>query len=256
MSFRCDLAVLTEVRDGIRTSRRTRSATLSKKGSRRGENEDSVVASDESGTYALGDGLGGHDGGRLASTLATTTFVDEAVRHVRGELRDELAAVNAGVRAANDAVLAAVPDKKVGMGTTLVALRFSPSHRAAIVAHVGDSRAYRLRDGKLERLTDDHVLAQDGGSGRLLQALGAKDDVKPDVAVLAVEAGDIFVLCSDGLHRFLADARIGVIMREPLSLGERVENLLAAALSAGADDDATVVAVVVEDHPRPEKGRP
>jgi PPM family protein phosphatase len=158
------------------------------------------------------------------------------------------------------------------MGTTLVAVRFGGTQEepAAQIAHVGDSRAYLLRSGDLRPLTEDHSLvaelvrsgdltrdqaAEHPQKNLITRALGAEEEVEVDTAVLPVEAGDRFLLCSDGLSDMVPEGRILEILADsPDDPETPARNLLSAALDAGGVDNVTVVVVDVKEQvPREER---
>jgi len=234
---------------------------ITQKGRSRPNNEDSLLvgAGADRNLFAVADGMGGHRAGEVASFIATA---------VLGRLgsEDPLEGV---IRRANRSIVAAQGDEELaGMGTTVVALRFSETQEGPVaeVAHVGDSRAYLLRDGRLRRLTEDHSLAAGlarGGATTpdraayrprlnvLTRALGVGEEVGVESRTLGVREGDRFLLCSDGLSDAVADAEIariaGGFLRDPEGAARE---LLAAARRAGSPDDATVVVVDATRAPR------
>jgi protein phosphatase len=157
------------------------------------------------------------------------------------------------------------------MGTTVVALRFGGARERPVaeVAHVGDSRAYLLRDGTLRPLTEDHSLvaelvrsgeltrdqaAEHPQKNLITRALGAEEEVDVDTAVLPVEAGDRILLCSDGLSDMLAEGRISEILASsPGDPEASARSLLSAALDAGGTDNVTVVVVDLKEQAAPEE---
>jgi protein phosphatase len=171
------------------------------------------------------------------------------------------------IREANRRILAAGrgDEKLSGMGTTVVAVRFggTQAEPVAEVAHVGDSRAYLVRDGEMKPVTEDHSLvaelvrsgdltraqaAEHPQKNLITRALGADEEVDVDTAVLPVEAGDRVLLCSDGLSDMVPEARISEIVRESPDDPERASrSLLSAALDAGGNDNITVVIVDVRE---------
>merc|ERR1712065_134584 len=150
-----------------------------------------------------------------------------------------------------------------GMGTTLVGLLVSLEKELAYIAHVGDSRAYRLRDGKIELLTRDHSLVNDYlmmmpdmpkeamdvlPKNVITRALGMQDSVVVDLGVEDVRPGDRFVLCSDGLNGQVEDERILELMESANGdLDEAAQKLVAASNAAGGEDNVTVIVVQVEN---------
>ena len=220
-------------------------------GLRRPKNEDRVHPEYDGRTsdsllVAVADGLGGHRGGEVASRLAVDVAVDSA--GTPGER----------VVAANAAILEAVLERPalVGMGTTLTLAQLRPDGEVNL-AHVGDSRAYWWRAGRLRQVTRDHTFVQEEVSaGRLTEeqarrhpersvlkrALGFGYDLEVDVAQLRVAAGDRLLLCSDGLTSMVRDDRIaGILDGEAPS--EVVWGLIEAANGAGGLDNVTVIVV-------------
>jgi PPM family protein phosphatase len=165
-------------------------------------------------------------------------------------------ALRSGLRQANDAVRAAAQVAgREGMATTLVAALIGPA--AVSVAHVGDSRAYLLRGETLTQLTDDHTRvsalvaegALDARAARthpmrsvILRAVGLEAVLRPDVTTVPACAGDVLLLCSDGLSGFLSPEELGRLVRVEHDLDRLVEELADAARRAGSGDDVTVVA--------------
>jgi protein phosphatase len=237
----------------------------------REHNEDHVLLRPELGLFLLADGAGGHNAGNVASALATTTVANvfETTAASLAE-RPELDAFGlwtmarrlaAAIQRANAEVIecAKKMEKYQGMGTTIVGLALSPEGDMAHIAHVGDSRCYRLRAGILEGLTVDHSLLVDviethpDADDQLLakmprhvvtRALGMEESVRVSVRTVRVLPGDRFLLCSDGLSDALDEQRIEEILDHARSPEDQVRDLLAAALAAGADDN--MGAVVVE----------
>ncbi len=228
-----------------------RVASLSDTGRRRLRNEDALVC--DPPLFAVADGMGGAQAGELASHLAATALA-ERERGVRGE-----EAVAELVQAANERVYRrAVEDPSAaGMGTTVTVALFDADSGTVAIGHVGDSRAYRIRDGQLEQLTADHSLvAELVRSGRLTpeqaadhphrsvitRALGTEASVDVDTFTMETAPGDLYLLCSDGLTTMVGDERILAIVdeaeREP---GAVARSLVQAANGAGGEDNITVV---------------
>jgi protein phosphatase len=236
-------------------------AALSLPGPGRDHNEDCWRVDDTRGLFALGDGMGGCMAGEVASEVAVRTVVERV-----GALLDaRLAAADALVRAtaaahAGIVAFARTRSECLGMGTTLVAAAVRADRLT--LAHVGDSRAYRLRGGKLKSLTADHSIGQQMvDAGRLSEAevrrlpvrgiltralgIGAASPV-PTVTATDWLPGDLLMLCSDGLTDRLEDGAIAALLagddaRAVQPLGVRAQALIAAALAAGCTDDVTVL---------------
>ncbi|MPY99156.1 MAG: hypothetical protein GEU97_14365 [Actinophytocola sp.] len=240
-----------------------RSAALSDVGLVRSNNEDSAYAGQA--LVAVADGIGGHAYGEVASSVAITTLAA-----LDGEIAGEelVYTLANAVQAANERMadrIAEQPELQ-GMGTTLTALLCSTGNRLGVV-HIGDSRAYRLRDGVLRQLTTDHTLVQSLVSAgkisaeeaathprrsMILRALDGRRAAHFDLSVLRAVPDDRYLVCSDGVSDFLADEEIA----ERLGRGsptEVVASLTASALEAGSSDNVTcVVAEAVEGHPESE----
>ncbi len=231
---------------------------LTDAGKVRRNNEDSMLIGDgaDETLFVVADGIGGFEAGEVASSMTV-----EVLRHLEPDETFEEA-----IRDANRRILSAARDdeKLSGMGTTVVALRFGGNRGEprAEISHVGDSRAYLLRDGILRPLTEDHSLvaelvrsgdltraqaAEHPQKNLITRALGAEDEVEADNMVLPVEAGDRLLLCSDGLSDMISEDRIGSILREHRENPEAPSRILiSAALDAGGTDNVTVVVVDVK----------
>jgi PPM family protein phosphatase len=213
-------------------------AAASVTGQVRERNEDSAYAG--RWLYAVADGLGGHPGGDLASAAAIGALArcDEQV----SKNRDLTKALRLGFAAAAEAVAkaaAAQPDL-AAMATTLTALLWSGDR--VVLGHIGDSRAYRLRDGVLSQLSRDHVTEVPVFGSVMTRCIGAGSDEGPDVAGHDARPGDRWLLCSDGLYGVVSDAGI----REALAAGTpaaAVGVLLERAEAAGSPDNVTVIVV-------------
>lgn len=226
----------------------------------RKNNEDSLLVGDgrDETLFAVADGIGGFEAGEVASSIT----IDVLREMEPGDSFEE------AVREANRRILeAAHNDERLsGMGTTVVAARFSGTQREPVaeIAHVGDSRAYLLRDGELRPVTEDHSLvAELVRSGDLTRAqasnhpqrnlitraIGADEDVEVDTTTLPVRADDRVVLCSDGLSDMVPEDRIREILAaSPEDPETPARRLLTAALEAGGTDNITVVVVDVRQH--------
>jgi serine/threonine protein phosphatase PrpC len=227
-------------------------------GRRRSHDEDAFLVMPEAGLVAVADGLGGHASGEVASRTAVDALAG-CLAGLRGTPEER---VRAAFELANETVngLAQTDPELSGMGTTLVAALFSEEGPVA-VAHVGDSRAYLFRDGKLSRLTEDHSLLQDfirqsrptpeeieafPHKNVIVRALGMRETVEVDVALVEVREGDLLLLCSDGLFGMVDDVEMaGILRREGTEILRANQQLVDAANEAGGVDNVTSVLVEV-----------
>ena len=244
-------------------------AALTDVGRVRANNEDALAFDASLGVAILADGMGGYNGGEVASGMAIALLQASFGRwlahagpsaHPRAVRR----ALQAGVDEANAAILdaGAANVQLQGMGTTLVLAAFG-AHRA-IVGHIGDSRCYRLRGGELALLTRDHSLLQeqlDNGAitpeqavssphrNLVTRAVGIERHVDLEMHEHGAEAGDLFLLCSDGLSEMVADAQIRTLLLQVNSLSEKATLLVATANDNGGRDNISVV-LASADAPR------
>lgn len=235
-------------------------AARSDLGRRRSANEDTYALAPELGLFLVADGMGGHRAGQVASGLAARA-ASATLRTLRDERRGAAWRLRTCVAAANAEILAGSRAKPelAGMGTTVVAL-LAEGDRLA-VANVGDSRAYRVRGGAIERLTDDHTLVGElvrrGEISEraaalhpqrhvLLRALGVRRNVEPDVMELTPEPGDLYLLCSDGLTGHVDDEEIAELVAGVADLDVACERLVDLANARGGEDNITVVLVRCE----------
>jgi PPM family protein phosphatase len=224
-------------------------------GRQRRANEDSLLA--RAPLFVVADGMGGAQAGEVASRIAVESFQPGLQDASRAEL--ELAEL-AGAANARIHELSHSNADQAGMGTTLTAVYVGEEEVA--IAHVGDSRAYCLREGELLRLTDDHSLVDElMRQGRLTpeeavehpqrsvitRALGPEGTVEVDTRSFRARAGDIYLLCSDGLTTMLAEEPIRDLLLANPRLRDAGEALIAAANEAGGRDNITVVLIRLED---------
>jgi len=239
-----------------------RAAGQTDTGRRRRQNEDAFVC--EPPLFAVADGMGGAQAGELASRLAAAA-IEEGALAIRGE--ESVAGI---VRTANARIFEhSVRDPTAaGMGTTATVAFVDEEAGTAAIAHVGDSRAYRYRAGVLEQLTTDHSLVGElVRSGRLTEAeaavhphrsvitraLGTEAEVDVDTLTVDLRAGDLVLLCSDGLSAMVRDEEIVRLLEATRGdPHDAAEALVAAANRAGGEDNVTVVLFeLVEGEPAP-----
>jgi serine/threonine protein phosphatase PrpC len=227
-------------------------------GRKRGENEDSLLFFPERSLFAVADGMGGYQGGRVASTLAVETLRQAFETELYGGLPStarpiprrghELASAILQANTAVNEAARATPELSK-MGTTLVAARFSPNKQRVYIGHVGDSRCYRLRAGRLRQLTTDQTMRLVGmrgpGADDLLQAIGVTRDLSVDLIVDKPRPDDIYLLCSDGLPKMVSDAAIERALVEQPDIEAAVYALIELANDNGGVDNVTVILIKV-----------
>jgi len=224
----------------------------------RKRNEDSMLVMPERSLFAVADGMGGHRGGAVASSLAIDALQDAFDREAfegrvqsNGNVPRRGRELAAAVHMTNECVRSmAFADRELSdMGTTLVAARFSPNKQRLYVGHVGDSRCYRLRQGKLRQLTTDHTMASLGVKGpsanHLYQAIGVSPGLAIDLIVDKPQDDDIYVLCSDGLSKMVTDDELRNVLLEHEDLETALYTLIEAANDRGGNDNVTVIIVKV-----------
>jgi serine/threonine protein phosphatase PrpC len=234
-------------------------------GKERKNNEDSYSIDDEHHLLVVADGMGRHAAGEVASSLAVSAiceaFTGESVPARPPEPDAKLGRrgnrLRAAVCVANERVYARSleVDEYGGMGTTVVSAHFSPNKQKVYLAHVGDSRCYRLRGGKLARLTQDHTLGAAGITGKnanvLVRALGPEPEVEVDVAVESPLPGDVYLLCSDGLTRMVPEAQIEATLAATPDLKAATAKLVELANGAGGRDNITLILASITAAPLP-----
>jgi len=241
-------------------------------------NEDAFRVDGDNGLYLVADGMGGHSHGEVASKIAVETIA-KALRNpvevakgapgagdtsvgAGGTLRPHSLRFKEAIRRAHDAMLLAIRDdlRLQGMGTTVAGLLVRDG--VAAVAHVGDSRVYRLRAGELRLLTRDHTwvneqvvagfLTEDQARTHPLRnvvtrALGGESDVSVDLQEVELRKGDVYLVCSDGLTSMLTDTEIRARVASGRPLDEICRQLIVDANERGGVDNITVILARVQD---------
>jgi serine/threonine protein phosphatase PrpC len=239
-----------------------RASALTDTGRRRPQNEDTFVC--DPPLFAVADGVGGAQAGEIASRLAAATLEE---RRPDAQGADTLAEL---LRVANDRIYRRALDDAAaaGMGTVVTALLVDEAAETVAIGHVGDSRAYRLRDGELEQLTPDHSLVGElVRAGRLsieeaeqhphrsviTRAVGTEPSVEVETLTVTAAAGDLYLICSDGLTDIVRDEQIAELITAAHNDPETAaEALVAAANHAGGIDNITVVLFeIVDGDPAP-----
>ncbi len=245
-------------------------------GLQREHNEDSFIVLKEYDLYVVADGMGGHRAGDVASKLATET-ISEFFRstaqddvtwpfHFDANLSEEENRLLTGIRVANRQIFERSTRSREyhGMGTTVVGAMFSPRKGRMYIGHVGDSRCYRIREGQIQLLTRDHSLFNDYllampdlteeqrkelPKNVITRALGMQDQVAVDLQNDESRAGDVYVLCSDGLSGMVTDEEILAIVQgsQTGSMQEAPKQLIARANERGGEDNVTAVVIAIED---------
>jgi len=234
-------------------------------GRQRSANEDSLFTRPP--LFVVADGMGGAQAGEVASKTAAETFDAELPPSPPEQvLRETIEAANRRVHE-----LALSDPSLAGMGTTVTAAILDPAAEEVAIGHVGDSRAYRLRGGKLERLTRDHSLVEEmRRKGQLTdaqaedhpqrsiitRALGPEPEVEVDVQTVPAQSGDVFLICSDGLTTMLDDDHVARLLLRATSMESAVRALIDEANRAGGRDNITAIAFRVQDTAAPAKGNP
>ncbi|MES2318443.1 MAG: protein phosphatase 2C domain-containing protein [Pseudomonadota bacterium] len=242
-------------------------------GTVRPSNEDNFLIDSDLGLLAVADGMGGHEAGEIASSDALTSLAhfiraradadsDDDMPNFAPSGDDEagcdaMATLHEAVAFANDRMYQTNVDNRRGdgggMGTTLTGIWQPMADGPALVFHIGDTRLYRLRAGSLVQLTRDQTMYQkafEAGVRQnlpprnlLLQALGPSRGIKPELQTRPVTPGDLYLLCSDGLHGAIPDAQIAAVLGEAQAenLGASCAQLIDMAKRNGSRDNITVV---------------
>lgn len=224
----------------------------------RKDNEDSYLVSAERGLFVVADGMGGHDGGKLASRIAISVLDREL--NNSAITQDPLGSLHKALLVANNEIRShGKDDNLIGMGTTVTAALFYANNLH--IAHIGDSRAYLFSNNIVTLLTQDHSLvnelfqkgsitleeAQNHPQRNILtRALGSHNIPEIDLFSMQVQKGDLLVLCTDGLYNYVNEKDMFVIIGGQNTLDKKVRCLVDMALDRGGSDNITVVLVQYE----------
>jgi len=240
----------------------------------RSTNEDAYcVLRDPAGAYlllAVADGMGGHEGGEIASALALSTLAREVARGLNTAGADPAVVLAMGVEKANQTVYR-TSIQRLGMGGTMLGLGMGTTLTCSLIvgsrgyiAHVGDSRVYLWREGSLQVITQDHSLVaemvrdgeidkdqadQDPRRHVLTRAVGTQANVVPDLTGIDLQPGDRMLLCSDGLSGVVSDQVLGRVLSSGATCDETATGLVGEALEAGGPDNITAVVLFVNGAP-------
>lgn len=249
---------------------RARGVGITDVGLQRDHNEDSFAVLPEHELFIVADGMGGHRAGDVASRLASESISDFFQRtageevtwpfHFDSNLSESENRLLTAIRLANRQIYehSLKSHDLRGMGTTVVGALFNPDTRKMYVGHVGDSRAYVIRNGQISQLTRDHSLVNDYlkvmpdmpedqrselPKNVITRALGMQDSVEVDLLAHDVQVGDTYVLCSDGLSGMISDAEILQVATQNRDLDAACRRLAALANEHGGEDNITAVVV-------------
>jgi PPM family protein phosphatase len=247
---------------------RIKSAGLTDIGMKRARNEDNLFLYEDETLYLVADGMGGHEAGEVASDMAVKTVADYFARTKDDDdvtwpfkldkaRRFDENRITTGIKLANLRITEAAlqSPRQKNMGTTVVGLFFRKD--AVYIAHVGDSRIYRIRDGEIEQMTEDHSLLNDYiKMGKLtpeeienfphknviVRALGMKETVQVDVRAEKIRTGDVYLLCSDGLSGMISDDdMLRITLENPEDLQAACAKMINLANQNGGNDNITAV---------------
>lgn len=250
---------------------------ISDVGMSREHNEDSISWDNDLGLVMLADGMGGHNAGEVASEMAVTSIRDALLDVLTPEMIATKVikcpdAVRESVVYANEEIYEQAQNRVecAGMGTTVVLTLFHENH--ITFANVGDSRIYRIRNGELQQITQDHSLVQemvDNGylseeeamistsRNLITRALGISPDVEVDVATEELDEDDIFLLCSDGLTDMVSDPEIlETILKCSPNMDDCLKQLVSLANEAGGNDNISIILITLHESFSDDRGLP
>lgn len=228
----------------------------------RKKNEDRAGYDERAGIYVVCDGMGGQAAGEVAAELAVKTILEyygqgKANGNLEENIREAITLANAAIRQ-----LAASEPQYHKMGSTVVAVAIRDA--TAAVANVGDARGYLLRAGEVKQITNDHSLVAEQVRRGMLKpeeaekapwknvvtrALGGADEVEPDVVSVTLRPHDRFIVATDGVTKFVPDAKIKEIVAGTYDLRSACNKLVEAALDNGSDDNATAMLIASSEAP-------
>ncbi|MEN9373003.1 MAG: hypothetical protein RIR79_555 [Pseudomonadota bacterium] len=233
----------------------------------RTNNEDSVAFDESHRIAVLADGMGGYNAGEVASAMATSILTTELAQWLQNSQKNAVPldirdAIEVAVIKANHAILKEAQTNIgcAGMGTTLVVGVFQDNY--LMLGHIGDSRCYRIRNGHIEQITKDHSLLQeqmDAGwitpeeaalssiKNLVTRALGVEENALLEVNEYDVQAGDLYLMCSDGLSDMMNDAAIGRIASLNIEIEQRAIGLINAANQMGGRDNISILMIEVTE---------
>lgn len=243
-------------------------------GRKRAHNEDNLVLVEAENLFVVADGMGGHASGEVASQIAVESISDFFRRSSENDeitwpykeekgLRYEENRLVTGIKLSNLRVFETASSDKAlkGMGTTIVSALFTEG--TAYMGHVGDSRGYRIRDGAIEQVTEDHSLLNDYIKANkltpeeieafphknvIVRALGMRDTVRVDISRLNPKTNDIFLLCSDGLSGMVKDPdMLSIVEAANGDMDAAATALIAAANENGGVDNVTVILIKITE---------
>src|SRR5678809_144828 len=221
---------------------------------RRTTNEDAFLVDTNRGLFIVADGMGGHNAGEVASSLAVQAIGDFLADGTPASLN----VLDEALRLANDHILTVAGEKpdSTGMGTTVAAVYLREG--VAVFAHAGDSRVYLLHKGHITQLTRDdswvaaamngisdnaHELEQHPMRHVLTKVVGLRPELQPSVAECPFVTGDVMLLCSDGVHGAVSEQKLGQLLASRNPVAAVAESVLREALAHGATDNVTAVVI-------------
>jgi serine/threonine protein phosphatase PrpC len=229
-------------------------------GLKRQNNEDASIARPELGFFSVADGMGGAAAGEIASRIYVDTALEVFSAPEEGSEEETFERVKRAFSLSNERILEHAEEHEARKGMACTAELIAFAHESFVVGHLGDSRTYRLRNGRLRRLTRDHSLVQDQIEHGLisekeakknpyrnviLRAVGAEETVALDTIKGKIERNDVFLICTDGLTNMVNDSLIQEVLTLGIPLDQKAERLIDLAKEAGGEDNITVVLIEI-----------